>query len=344
MITLPFSFPFYQHNHRKVTISTHGYLSFSSGLRDQMPGWNERLPSHSQFHAAIYPFWDDLVVDDRSGIYTANAGTAPARTTVVEWRDVAFKWAPAQRVSPTDLNGRNPRPDLAPHVINNSWGGEDMEPWFAPVVDAWTAAGIFTVFGNGNRGPTCNGTGSPAADTNSYSAGAFGADNTIASFSSRGIGDLHEIKPNIAAPGCRCALIGAGGRLRRQVRHIDGVSACRGHCGTPVVRGARAKGRHRSDPGNPRSLRSRRRRHPLRWHRRQEQHLGRGPPGRPSGGARNADRPRRWPERDRYLGRSSRPPGRPPPHRPDESQARHRPERHLRPSQPQDRHLPDQCS
>lgn len=26
-------------------------------------------------------------------------------------------------LAPTDLNGQNPRPDLRPNVVNNSWGG-----------------------------------------------------------------------------------------------------------------------------------------------------------------------------------------------------------------------------
>ena len=31
-------------------------------------------------------------------------------------------------VAPTDLSGRNPRPDLAPDVVNNSWGSGALDP------------------------------------------------------------------------------------------------------------------------------------------------------------------------------------------------------------------------
>ncbi|MFF5446208.1 S8 family serine peptidase [Streptomyces sp. NPDC012888] len=104
-------------------------------------------------------------------------------------------------VAPTDANGQNPRPDLAPHVVNNSWGGPGGDGWYQQVVDTWRAAGIFPAFSNGNSGPGCATSGSPGDYAASYSSGAFGADNAIASFSSRGAPQGGGIKPNIAAPG-----------------------------------------------------------------------------------------------------------------------------------------------
>ncbi|MFC0113131.1 S8 family serine peptidase [Kibdelosporangium aridum] len=105
-------------------------------------------------------------------------------------------------VAPTDLNGQNPRPDLAPDVVNNSWGGGGNNPWYQATVDAWVAAGIFPAFSNGNSGALgCNSSGSPGDYAVSYSAGAFDVNNAIASFSSRGPGAGGLIKPNIAAPG-----------------------------------------------------------------------------------------------------------------------------------------------
>ncbi|MCX5380700.1 S8 family serine peptidase [Streptomyces sp. NBC_00091] len=104
-------------------------------------------------------------------------------------------------VAPTDLNGQNPRPDLAPHVVNNSWGSAAHDDWYAQVVDAWRAAGIFPAFSNGNSGPSCSTSGSPGDYTHSYSSGAFGIDNAVAPFSSRGAGPGGIVKPNIAAPG-----------------------------------------------------------------------------------------------------------------------------------------------
>jgi subtilisin family serine protease len=104
-------------------------------------------------------------------------------------------------VAPTDLNGENPRPDLAPDIVNNSWGSSVYDPWYAEVVSSWVAAGIFPAFSNGNSGPSCNTSGSPGSYTISYSSGAFDVNNAIASFSSRGTGENGDIKPNIAAPG-----------------------------------------------------------------------------------------------------------------------------------------------
>ena len=105
-------------------------------------------------------------------------------------------------LAPTDLTGANPRPDLAPHVVNNSWGSGPNDQFYREVVDAWVAAGIFPVFSNGNAGPSCGTAGSPGDFPSSYSVGAFDSGNAIASFSSRGPSAVDGgIKPDIAAPG-----------------------------------------------------------------------------------------------------------------------------------------------
>lgn len=104
-------------------------------------------------------------------------------------------------IAPTDRAGQNPRPDLAPHIVNNSWGSSAHDDWYQGIVDAWRAAGIFPAFSNGNSGPGCATSGSPGDYANSYSSGAFDINNTIASFSSRGAGPGGIVKPNLAAPG-----------------------------------------------------------------------------------------------------------------------------------------------
>ncbi len=104
-------------------------------------------------------------------------------------------------LAPTNQAGLNPRPDLAPDVVNNSWGGTGNDPWYADVVNSWVAAGIFPSFSNGNSGPSCNTSGSPGIYETSYSSGAFDINNNIASFSSRGPGVNGDLKPDIAAPG-----------------------------------------------------------------------------------------------------------------------------------------------
>jgi subtilisin family serine protease len=104
-------------------------------------------------------------------------------------------------LAPTDLSGQNPRSDLRPNIVNNSWGGGGNNTWYQATVQAWVAAGIFPAFSNGNSGPSCSTSGSPGDYPESYSVGAFDVNNAIASFSSRGSATLGGIKPDIAAPG-----------------------------------------------------------------------------------------------------------------------------------------------
>jgi subtilisin family serine protease len=106
-------------------------------------------------------------------------------------------------LAPTDLQGNNPRPDLRPNVVNNSWGNTDgSNLFYQATVQAWVASGIFPAFSNGNSGPSCGTAGSPGSYPETFSAGAFDINNVIATFSSRGPSPLGGIiKPNIAAPG-----------------------------------------------------------------------------------------------------------------------------------------------
>jgi subtilisin family serine protease len=105
-------------------------------------------------------------------------------------------------LAPTDLNNQNPRPDLRPDVVNNSWGGGHGDPFYRSTVQAWVAAGVFPAFAIGNSGPGCGSANSPGDYPESYAAGAFDINNNIASFSSRGPGGIDgSLKPNVSAPG-----------------------------------------------------------------------------------------------------------------------------------------------
>jgi len=105
-------------------------------------------------------------------------------------------------LAPTNLQGMNPRPELRPQVVSNSWGtGNGSDTFYQDTVRAWVAAGIFPVFSVGAQGPGCGTVGAPASYPESYGVGAFDMSNNIASFSSRGPSPLDGIKPNVAAPG-----------------------------------------------------------------------------------------------------------------------------------------------
>lgn len=115
-------------------------------------------------------------------------------------------------LAPTDLAGANPRPELRPHIVNNSWGGPGGNDFYDDIVARWVAAGIFPVFSNGNAGPNCGTAGSPADGPDAYAVGAYDVTNTIARFSSRGAGRGEEVRPDIAAPGANVRSTFPGGR------------------------------------------------------------------------------------------------------------------------------------
>ena len=118
-------------------------------------------------------------------------------------------------MAPTDSNGANPRPDLAAHVINNSWGcpapsrpqGEDCtDPnILRAVVENVRAAGIVVVVSAGNDGSACSTIlDPPALYDASFTVGATNNADAIASFSSRGpitADGSNRLKPDISAPG-----------------------------------------------------------------------------------------------------------------------------------------------
>ncbi|WP_329120416.1 S8 family serine peptidase [Streptomyces sp. NBC_01465] len=106
-------------------------------------------------------------------------------------------------LAPTDHNGQNPRPDLAPNIVNNSWGGGETT-FYQDIVKAWNSAGIFEAFaaGNDGNGVTCSTTAAPGAQDTSYGVGAYDSSGKIASFSGFGPSPVDgSAKPNISAPG-----------------------------------------------------------------------------------------------------------------------------------------------
>ncbi|WP_328315646.1 S8 family serine peptidase [Streptomyces sp. NBC_00388] len=106
-------------------------------------------------------------------------------------------------LAPTDHNGQNPRPDMAPNIVNNSWGGGDTT-FYEDIVGAWNSAGIFEAFaaGNDGDGTTCSTAHAPGSQAPAYGVGAYDSAGRIASFSGFGPSLVDgSMKPDISAPG-----------------------------------------------------------------------------------------------------------------------------------------------
>ncbi|PAV27584.1 peptidase S8, partial [Virgibacillus profundi] len=127
--------------------------------------------------------------------FTAAGGTDADLLDAAEWI-----------LAPTDADG-NTRVDLAPDVVNNSWGGgPGLDEWYRDVVQNWRAADIFPEFSAGNTTLTNpGGPGSIATPANypeSFATGATDANDDLASFSLEGPSPYEgDIKPDISAPG-----------------------------------------------------------------------------------------------------------------------------------------------
>jgi hypothetical protein len=107
-------------------------------------------------------------------------------------------------LAPTDQYGQNPRPDLRPQILNNSWaGGGGGDDWYSGYTAAWRAAGIFPVFAAGNKigGAECESISSPGDYPDVLAVGATDSSDTVAGFSRRGPTKDGRVKPDLSAPG-----------------------------------------------------------------------------------------------------------------------------------------------
>jgi len=115
-------------------------------------------------------------------------------------------------LAPTNLKGENPRPELRPIAISNSYGCNPIRcpnPEIQrPSVEALTSAGVLFIVSAGNSGPRCSTIDrAPTHYEKSLVVGATDYQNfNLASFSSRGpvtVDRSNRTKPDITAPGVR---------------------------------------------------------------------------------------------------------------------------------------------
>ncbi|RYD14393.1 MAG: hypothetical protein EOP90_13345 [Lysobacteraceae bacterium] len=130
-------------------------------------------------------------------------------------------------LAPTRRDGSAPDPDRRPQVVNNSWSERDCDgtasPFYADIVEAWVAAGIFPAFAAGNsfscgfpEPPGLSTLSSPASLASAFAIGSSGNhDGAYAPHSlwgptdavSPGLPDYPDprgypqLKPQVIAPG-----------------------------------------------------------------------------------------------------------------------------------------------
>lgn len=144
-------------------------------------------------------------------------------------------------MAPTDLSGKNPRPELRPYVIGNSYGCPPSEGCarhaFSAAMKNLQEAGIFMSVSAGNEGPSCSTISDPPAiEDYSFTVAASNYQSySIASFSSRGP-ISHSKKgftlgPMITAPGVRVY----GAYPRNSYRSLSGTSMASPLVGSAVL-------------------------------------------------------------------------------------------------------------
>ena len=138
-------------------------------------------------------------------------------------------------LAPTDLEGKNPKPELRPHVIGNSYGcpaAEGCSPTaFGRAVKALRAAGIFMSVSAGNEGPRCSTISAPpATEPLVMSVAATKSNDDLAFFSSKGpvmYNGVSYVKPEISAPGSQIK----GAFPNNSYQTLSGTSMASPHIG-----------------------------------------------------------------------------------------------------------------
>lgn len=177
-------------------------------------GLNSKVPCDDNNHGT---YTIGIVLgDDGAGNQT---GVAPGATWIACRNMDRGSGSPATYIegfqwflAPTDVDGNNPNPAMAPHVINNSWSCPESEGcnpgnWdlMEEAVENLRTAGVVVIVSAGNEGPNCHTIdAAPAIFSGAFAVGATRSNDTIANFSSRGLvaadGSFRP-KPDVSAPG-----------------------------------------------------------------------------------------------------------------------------------------------
>jgi hypothetical protein len=88
-VALPFPVSLYGQNYSTAWVDVEGVVTLLE--EEWTVGDVSPIPSphaYGQANAAVYPFWQNWVVDEDASVRTGLAGSAPNRTFVIEWRNV----------------------------------------------------------------------------------------------------------------------------------------------------------------------------------------------------------------------------------------------------------------
>ena len=80
-VTLPFEFPFYGSFYETVNVATNGFMTFGEPAANFE---NTSIPNPAPPNNAVYPFWDDLIIDGEADVLISDLGDS----FVIEWRNV----------------------------------------------------------------------------------------------------------------------------------------------------------------------------------------------------------------------------------------------------------------
>jgi subtilisin family serine protease len=87
-VPLPIPFTFYGSAVTVMRICTNGIITFTTSTA--CPFTNTALPNAALPNLAIYPYWDDLIVDASASVRGELKGMAPNRRYVIEFRNVRY--------------------------------------------------------------------------------------------------------------------------------------------------------------------------------------------------------------------------------------------------------------